>query len=101
MMADASAVGLASLSIGQAIPTYSFFLPRISEVRRADPSDPAMRSDVYLGQVAAAAMSISVGGMLTMLTGSQVPLWTSVIMALLIAGTYHYALENAHAIPAS
>lgn len=94
-MADASAVGAASISLGQTVVAYQFFLPRLSEVRRADPSDPLLSGDVYLGQVAAGAVSVSVGVMLSALTGSRVPLYTSLFMALVIGGLYHYALRSA------
>lgn len=93
-MSDINAVGVSSIAIGQTVVAYQFFLPRLSEVRRAEPSDPLMRGDVYLGQVAAGALSISVGGMLAYLTGSQVPLYTSIVIALVIAGTYHYAMRS-------
>lgn len=94
-MADASAVGAASISLGQTVVAYQFFLPRLSEVRRADPNDPLLSGDVYLGQVAAGAVSVSVGVMLSALTGSRVPLYTSLFMALVIGGLYHYALRSA------
>lgn len=94
-MADsASGIGAASLSIPLTITSYQFFLPRLSEVRRAEPDDKHMRGDVYLGQVAAGATSVSVGMMMTVLTGSKVPLWTSVFIALIIAAMYQYALGN-------
>lgn len=95
-MADASngGVAAASLSIPLTITSYQFFLPKLGEVRRAEPDDAYMRGDVYLGQLAAGATSVSVGAMLTLLTGSKVPLWTSVFVALIIAGVYQYALGN-------
>lgn len=93
-MADAGALGASSIAIGQTVVAYQFFLPRLSEVRRADPDDRLMRGDVLLGQVAAGAVSISVGGMLTWLTGSRIPLLTSVFIALVIAGLYHYAMNG-------
>jgi len=93
-MADAGAVGAASIAIGQSVASYQFFLPRLAEVREAEPDDPNMRSNVYLGQVAAASVSISVGVMLSMLTDSKIPLVTSVFIALVIAGMYHYAMNS-------
>lgn len=93
-MADPGAVGAASIAIGQSVTSYQFFLPRLAEVREADSGDQVMRSNVYTGQVAAAAVSISVGVMLSMLTDSKIPLFTSVFIALIIAGMYHYALNS-------
>lgn len=96
-MADASAVSAATISLGQGITSYQFFMPKLQDVRRADPSDPDVRADVFLGQLAAGATTVTIGGMLTMLTGSQIPLWASIIIALVIGSLYHYALGSAYA----
>lgn len=95
MTLDTGAVTVSSIAIGQTVVAYQFFLPKLSEVRHADSTDTVTRGDVYLGQIAAGALSISVGGTMTMLTGSKIPLFTSILIACIIAGTYHYALRSA------
>lgn len=91
-MADPNAITASTVSIGQSIFAYSFFLPRLSEVRRADPEDPHIRGDVMLGQLAAGSVSMAVGAMLSWMTASQVPAMTTLFIAAIIAAIYQYAL---------
>lgn len=91
-MADASAVGAATISLGQVVSAYQFFLPKISEVRRANKDDPSMRADVAVGQFAAGAMTVAVGVLLSSMTGSKLPLWTALFIAAIIGGVYQYAM---------
>jgi hypothetical protein len=81
-----------SVSVGQTVAAYQFFLPPLREVRQADPTDSTMRGDVFLGQVAAGALSIGVGVSFSLLTGSYIPVWVAGFTALIIAGMYHKAL---------
>jgi hypothetical protein len=53
-----------------------------------------MRGDVRLGQVAAGAVSLSVGTILSYLTKSAVPLVVSLITTLVIAAIYETALTG-------
>lgn len=92
MATDSGAITAATMTIGQTVVVYTYFLPPLREVRQA--TDTTTRNDLYLGQFAAAAVSTSVGVMLTWLTGSFVPLYTTVFIALVIAGIYQYAMNN-------
>lgn len=94
-MADPGAVSVSAIAIGQTVVAYQFFLPRLQEVRRADPGDPGVRGDVLLGQVGAGAVSLAVGIMLASLSGSPVPVWATLFVAAIIAGVYHYAMKEA------
>lgn len=89
---DASALSASTLSLGQTVVAYQFFMPRLSDVRRAAPSDEDMRTDVFLGQVAAGALTVAVGAMLSFLSGSSLPVFVSVVIAVVIAACYQYAL---------
>lgn len=91
---DPNALSASTLSLGQTVVAYQFFMPRLSEVRRADPGDADMRTDVMLGQVAAGALTIAVGVMLGVLSGSRLPVVVSMVIALVIAACYHYALNK-------
>lgn len=91
-MADPGAVAAASIAVGQTVVAYQFFMPRLSDVRKADPSEPDMRGDVLIGQLAASALSIGVGATFAVLTGSKIPMWVAIFTALIIAGAYQYAL---------
>lgn len=89
---DPSALSASTLSLGQTVVAYQFFMPRLADVRRADPTDTDMRTDVLLGQVAAGALTIAVGVMLSYLAGSGIPVFVSVVIAVVIAACYQYAL---------
>lgn len=93
-MADPGAVSAASVSIGQTVFAYSYFLPRLSEVRRSDVADGSMRGDVLLGQVAAGAVSMSVGVLLSWMTGNYLPAVTTLVIAIIIAVVYQYAMNG-------
>lgn len=93
-MADVGALSASTISMGQTVVAYQFFLPRLPEVREAPADDPTMRANVLLGQVAAGAVSISVGAMLAWMTGSPVPVYTALFIAFVIAGIYHYAMND-------
>lgn len=98
MAADSGSVAAATVAIGQSVAAYSYFLPTLREVRQADRDDPTMRGDVLLGQVASGSVSVSIGVMLAWLTGSQVPVYVSILVAAIIASIYQFALNSNHAL---
>jgi hypothetical protein len=93
-MADPGALTGSSIAIGQTVYAYSFFLPKLSDVRKAGPEDSEMRGDVLLGQLAAGGVSSLVGIMLTWMSGSKVPMIVTIAIALFIAALYQYALNG-------
>lgn len=93
-MADAGAASAAAISLGQTVVAYQFFLPSLSDVRRAGREDAAMRGDVRLGQLAAGGVSLAVGVLLSGMAGSKLPLVVSGIIAGIIAVTYQIALSG-------
>lgn len=90
--ADAGVITAATVTIGQTVAAYSYFLPPLREVRQSDSNDPTMRGDVLLGQVAAGSVAMSVGVLLTWLTGSSVPTYTTLFIAVVLSVIYQYAL---------
>ncbi len=91
-MADPGALSSASIAIGQTVFTYSYFMPPLREVRKSSKDDPDMRGDVLLGQIAAGSVSMAVGMMLTWMTGSKAPVYTTLFIAAVIGIIYQYAL---------
>ncbi len=91
-MADGSGITASTIALGQTGFLYSWFLPKLSEVRRADPADPTMRGDVLLGQIAAGSVSMTVGLLLSFLTDSKLPVITTLFVAIVIAVVYQYAM---------
>jgi hypothetical protein len=94
MSVDGASVAAATVALGQSVTAYSIFLPPLREVRQASTRDSVMRGDVRLGQVAAGAVSLSVGTILSYLTKSAVPLVVSLITTLVIAAIYETALTG-------
>jgi hypothetical protein len=98
-MADAVAVSAATISLGQTVTAYSFFLPPLREVRKGDPADADIRGDVLLGQIAAGSLSLAVGVLLSWMTSSPYPVYTALFIALVIAATYQAALRQNNGHP--
>lgn len=94
MPIDAGAASAATVSIGQTVGVYSYFLPKLQEVRHASGNDNEMRQDVLIGQVAAGSLSMAVGVLLSWMTGSPVPTYTTLFIAIIIAVVYQYALST-------
>lgn len=94
MPADGAIIAAATVSLGQSISAYSFFLPPLRDVRKSSPAEPGMRGDVRMGQLAAGVVSVSVGLMLSILAGSRIPLIVAVIMAFVVGMLYETALNG-------
>jgi hypothetical protein len=92
---DGNVVGPATLAMTQAVGSFQFFLPRLSDVRKADPvRDTGMIGDVRLGEVAATTLCLGVGAMVSSLTGSSVPIVVSMLTALMLVCLYEAALQG-------
>jgi hypothetical protein len=94
MAVDPGAMTGGSIAIGQTAFFYSAFMPRLTDVRKASSMDGDMRGDVLLGQVAAGGASLLIGVLVTWVTGSQVPLIVTVLLALFIGAVYQFALNG-------
>lgn len=94
-MANPDAVGPASISIGTATSAFMGFLPKFSDVRRADPGDEGMAKDLRLGQIAACSVAIGTGVIVSSLTGSPVAAVVSVLMSLILVWCYQNARKAA------
>lgn len=94
MAVSPSGLSASTISLGQTVVAYQFFMPPLRDVRRASSADGDMRTDVVLGQVAAGSLTIAVGAMLSMLSDSSMPVFVSIFIALVIAACYQYALNT-------
>lgn len=86
--------GPAMLSVSQGFSSFTQFLPRLSDVRKAGADDTAMAGDVRMGEVAAVAMTLAVGVISSSLTGSPIPAYTAIGVSLVLVCTYEYALRG-------
>lgn len=91
-MAEAGAVGIATLAITQGYAQFNVFLPRLSEVRRAAPGDD-VAADVHIGVLAASIGTLGVGFIASSLSGSKLPAAVSLVVCLLMAGIYESVLH--------
>lgn len=81
-----------SLAITQAVGLFSTFLPKLTDVRRAQQSDPEFAADVHLGELACLGLLVGIGVMMASLTESYTPLAIALVMGLFLTLVYEYAL---------
>lgn len=87
--------GPAMLSVTSGIQAFNSLLPRLSEVRKADPvNNPDIAADVRMGEVAASALTMGVGMIASSLTQSPLPAITGLVMALILVAVYESALRS-------
>lgn len=92
-MANSDALGPATLAISQSIGAFQFFLPRLSDVRRST-NDPDMIGDVRLGEVAAGALCLGTGLIVSSLSGSPYPAMVALLMFAILMVVYETALRG-------
>lgn len=91
-MADAI-VGPATLVVSQGFSAFATFLPKLTDIRKADAKiNPDIVGDVRLGEVAAFAFCVGTGVIVSSLTGSPVPTVVAVLMGLSLVCVYETAL---------
>ena len=87
--------GPAMLSVTTSVQAFYTLLPKLSEVRKADPvANPDIAADVRMGEVGAVALTLGVGAIASSLTQSPLPAITGVAMALVLVGIYETALKS-------
>lgn len=95
MPVDAGLIGAATLVLSQGSSNFLNFLPKLTEVRRASiDKDPDIANDVRVGEVAALALTVGMGAMVSSLTGSTVPILVGLCTAGFIIGVYEMTLRS-------
>lgn len=91
---DSNAIGPATLAMTQTVGLFQFFLPKLSDVRKADAAtDVGMVGDVRMGEVGASTLCLGIGAMVSSLSGSSVPLVVSILTALILICLYETTLK--------
>lgn len=91
---DASVFGPASLAMTQGFTAFNSFLPKITDIRTADPnSNPDFAADVRLGEVAAASLTLGMGLITSSLTKSPVPTVVAFIVVVGLVVMYETVLR--------
>lgn len=87
--------GPAALAAGQTLSSFTTFLPRLSEVRKANADqDSGMVGDVRLGEVAACAIALGIGVIASSLSKSPIPMYAAAFMAVILICVYESALRG-------
>lgn len=94
MVANQAAVGPVSLALGQAVTSFSIFLPSFTAVRQAKPDNEGIKKDVRLGEMAAFAMAVGIGVILSQVSGEPAPAMVAVFIAVMIIALYEQALRS-------
>lgn len=87
--------GPAMLSVTTGVQAFYTLLPKLSEIRKADPvNNPDIAADVRMGEVGAVALTLGVGAIASSLTQSPLPAVTGLVMALVLVSVYETALRS-------
>lgn len=93
-MVDPNLIGPSTLAISQAVGSFNAFLPKLADIRKANPEhDPSFAADVRTGELAAVALTVGVGAIVSSLTNSPVPVTVGVITALGLVILYETTLK--------
>lgn len=90
-MAD---TGASILAATQGFSAFTQFMPRLSEVRKADKGDPDIAADVRVGEIAATGVTIGTGAILSSLTKSNVPIVIAVLVSIGLVFLYEATLRG-------
>lgn len=92
---SAELLGPTSLVVGQSFSTIQFFLPPLSQVRKADyATNPDIVGDVRLGELAAITVTTAVGAIVASLTRSAIPLFAGLVTSFVLVCVYETALQG-------
>lgn len=92
-MAGSEIVGPATLVISQGFSAFNAFLPRLTDIRKADAAiNPDIIGDVRMGEIAAFTMCVGTGIVASSLTQSPVPAVVGVLIGLTLICVYETAL---------
>jgi hypothetical protein len=87
-------LGPTMLGVSQAIGSFQAFLPKLSEIRKADPAtQPEFAADVRMGEVAATAITMGVGLIVSSATKSPAPVTISFLMCLFLVFLFESTLR--------
>jgi hypothetical protein len=89
-MAD---LGVAAIALTQTYAQFQSYMPKITDVRKADPFDTEMIGDVRMGEIASLIGSLGVGLIVSSITGDPTPTYVSVGVSLMLIALYEYTLR--------
>ena len=93
-MLDPAIIGLTMQAVSQAASAFAQYVPKLTDVRKAEPDDLSMMGDVRIGEIAAVTLTVGVGVIASGLTGSPAPSIIAAIMCLVMLALYESALRG-------
>jgi hypothetical protein len=91
-MAD---MGVAAIALTQSFAQFQTYMPKISDIRKADPKvDFDLVGDVRIGEIAAFVGSVGVGVIVSSITNDPVPAYVSVAVCLILIALYESVLRS-------
>lgn len=86
--------GPAMLGVTAGINTFATMLPKLTDIRKADPvNNPDVAADVRMGEVASVTLTMGIGVIASSLTRSSVPTFTALVMCTILVAVYESALR--------
>lgn len=94
-MANPEMLGPATLTMGQGLGMFQSFMPKFTDIA-SHPfgSDPGFERDCRMAEMAASAVSLGVGIMVSQMTGSPVPAVVAVVVVVSLLALYEKALRS-------
>lgn len=86
--------GSATFAVGQGVGSFTSFLPKITDVRKASKDDADFVADLRTGELAGAVITIGVGAIASSLVQSSTPLITGIFISLVIIALYESILRR-------
>lgn len=74
--------------------SFTFFLPKISDVRKASADDPSFTADLRVAETAGLVCTFGVACIVSSLTKSYIPAVTALVMALIVIALYESVLHQ-------
>lgn len=91
---SSTAVALTGLVTMQGVQMFAQQAPKVSEVRRASPSDNGLRADLRVAELQAGSVMVLAGVAVSSMTGEAAPMWLAIATTALMVGIYEYALAR-------
>jgi len=86
-------IGVATLALTQGIASFTYFLPKLTDVRRATQRDPEAVADIRTGEAGGVVVAFGVGMVCSALTKSALPAAVSLVTAAMIVCLYESVLR--------
>lgn len=85
--------GPAMLGVTAGIQAFQSMLPRLTDIRKETVHNESFAADVRLGEVAGITLTVGIGIIASSLTQSAVPVYTAIVMSIILVVIYESTLR--------